>query len=253
MSNRRKASRWVEPNPGSLTPALRLPRPQRVPPIDKVLLTYVHPGTVGELFCRSLTNLIRRHPNLGVSSVTCHGGAIARSRDQGARVFLDKPDKDWLFFVDSDMSFEPNALELLLTAADPDERPVVGGLCFAQRNTDHDPFFGSLHEQYPTIFNWTGDTYEIVEDYPRDQLVQCDATGAAFLLIHREVLTEIADKWPTVFANRIDETGFTGEDMELCRRVRKLGHPVFVDTRVKTAHYKTCYLRETPLEGKTDG
>src|SRR5262245_58660550 len=57
---------------------------------------------------------------------------IAHNRNFAARLFLDKTDHEWLWFVDTDMGFEPDSVHRLLEVADSVTAPVVGALCFAQ-------------------------------------------------------------------------------------------------------------------------
>ncbi len=126
---------------------------------------------------------------------------VVEGRNGAVEAFLDSP-AEWLFFVDADMGFEPETLERLLAVADPQERPIVGGLCFG---------FGSLSSQtehgnavtkhpFPTIF----DLKDTPEDGPMftprwgyvpNEVQQCAATGAALLLIHRTVFEAMSDKF----------------------------------------------------------
>jgi hypothetical protein len=82
-------------------------------------------------------------------------------------------------------------------------------------------------------------------DYPRNQLVEVDATGAACILIHRRPLETVratyGDCWfdPLKVPNPNGEgsTEF-GEDMSFCLRLKACDVPMFVDTSVQTTHDK---------------
>src|SRR5688572_13510720 len=71
-------------------------------------------------------------------NLRCGAGMVAHIRNYGARLFLDKTDHEWLLYVDTDMGFEPDAIHRLLAVADPDNRPVVGALCFAMMEAAYD-------------------------------------------------------------------------------------------------------------------
>lgn len=59
---------------------------------------------------------------------------VHRARNEIVQGFLDS-DCDYLLFVDADMGLPQNAIERLLSVAHETERPIVAGLCFAQRVT----------------------------------------------------------------------------------------------------------------------
>lgn len=159
---------------------------------------------------------------------------------------------DWLFMVDSDMGFEPDTLDRLLAVADPETRPVVGGLCFSMREYGGDGMGGMMTFSSPTILNWV-----IHEDgvgrftgqdhYPVNTMIRVGATGAAMILIHRSVLEKVRDanlhgKW----FDRVEVTAgeLQGEDVSFCWRLRELGIPLWVHTGIRTTHMKTVWLDE---------
>jgi len=59
------------------------------------------------------------------------GPRIAAARNRVVEQWLTDPASTWLWMLDTDMTFTPDTLDRLLDAADPVERPIVGGLCFA--------------------------------------------------------------------------------------------------------------------------
>lgn len=218
-----------------------------------VAVGFLQPGEWSDSFGMSLLHmcLYEAHRN-GVAPYLLNNrvasGGIVRGRNEVVRDFLDKTGCDWLLFVDSDMGFEPDTLERLLAAADPDERPIVGALCFGmRRERARAPH---LHAQsfrmFPTVYLWREFDdevgFQVVADYPRDQLVQVSSSGAACVLIHRSALTKIADRWGhmTWFEEVTHPKGPThfSEDMSFFIRAASVDLPVFVDTSVKTSHDK---------------
>ena len=97
-----------------------------------------------------------------------------------------------------------------------------------------------------------------VEDYPRNKLVKVLATGAAFLLVHRQVFEHMRQPYPKGFGT--DSNGVSnpfpwfvegtnrgvqfGEDVAFCMRASSLGYGVYVHTGVKIGHLKTIELNE---------
>lgn len=262
-----------------------------------VVIAYPHPvGEVSARFHTSLVDLLVFDSNGamverngkptkigGQGHVTRHGGHmpmssganIVTARNKIVRAFLDDfPSKpEWLWFIDADMTFEPNILELLLESADAKERPIMGGLCFALMK-------GEAQEIVPTLYGFTSDAMPKMiryNGYPQDQVVQVVGTGAACLLIHRSVLETMRDsRWDEsdaeLFAKSNPGAPFpyqlgslrypppwpffqetvTGanwgdsmsEDLTFCLRAAQCGFPVHVDTRAKTGHVKPMVIDE---------
>lgn len=220
-----------------------------------VSVGYLHPGQWSACFGKSLIDLfvhdlcgpgrIMSHP-FGEMGKECGSGGIVAGRNHLARIFLDESEAEWLFMVDSDMGFAADTVDRLIAAADPDDRPIMGGLCFAQKTDGRSAFYGTRYRPSPTIYTLAGtddDTGFISRtDYPRDQVVRCDATGAACLLIHRSALERVRARHGTWFdpipKPKSPVPASFGEDMSFCIRALACDIPLHVHTGVKTTHDK---------------
>lgn len=182
----------------------------------------------------------------------CSSSGQVAGRNNVARLILDEvPDADWLWWVDADMGWQADSLDRLLATADPTERPVVGGLCFAWTETTEDGLGGYEQRAVPTIYDFCdvggdrGLRFQSVHDYSAGEVVQCAATGSAMLLIHRSALeavrAEYGDRWYDRIAT---DDGHMGEDVSFCARLGALGIPVHVDTSVRTNHLKRLYVSD---------
>ena len=202
-----------------------------------VAAAFVHPGTVSTSFVLSL----RATPGVGEWLEQRSGPNVARARNLLVERFL-ATDHTCLWMVDTDMTWQPDALAGLLA----DDQPVVGGLCFGIGEG----------RPIPTIFDTITlageDVIVRVESYPRDRLVSCAATGAAFLLIHRQVLEDVRDRHFSAAFQWFQETerdGYpVGEDVTFCLRAGECGYQVHVDTRVKVGHAKTVVVTESTFD-----
>lgn len=209
-------------------------------------VAYCHPGSVAGVFAESMHRLMMHDANThqrvtkggGVISMAS-GPLIAAARNQLVQAFLRHEDTEWLFMVDADMAFEANALDRLIAAAEVRGAKIMGGLCFAGRGGQVTP------TMYRVLSKGDADNpgqVGIIESWPRGEVVQVDATGAACLLIHREVLTEMEARYPGVapwfFTGIHGRTEF-GEDFGFCLRAAILGFGVYVDTSVQVGHQKS--------------
>jgi GT2 family glycosyltransferase len=174
------------------------------------------------------------------------GPNISTPRNMICREFLDAQAAPWLFMCDTDMWFGADTLDRLIAAADPGERPVVGGLAFSKNADGGAP--------YSTMYELTDKgegrlAFVRYETWPEDQCVQVSATGAACLLIHRTALEQVEKDTGDIAAPWFRETGLRnapmalmGEDMTFCLRCAAAGIPVHVHTGVKAGHMKTQML-----------
>jgi hypothetical protein len=221
-----------------------------------VLLGYLHPAEVTASFHKSLLDLIghdlsgtRRLHTWAMVKVGSADG-ITSGRNFLARNFLASP-ADWLFMVDADMGFSPATLDALLEVADRDERPIVGALCFAQRETLADGMNGFRCFPSPTIFDYVPNPEGVEQfigraHYPVNRLTRVGATGGACLVIHRSVFErielEFGSEW---FTRTPDPAGaLMGEDISFFERCRQLEIPAHVHTGIRTTHYKHLWLGE---------
>jgi GT2 family glycosyltransferase len=221
-----------------------------------VLLAYLHPDNVSASFHASLLELIQHDAthNRRLAQwvkVECASGGIPEGRNQAVEQMLST-DCEWLLFVDADMGFEGDILDRLLEVADPVERPIIGGLCFAARKVGTDDRGGSRIVAQPTLFDLVdhgdgfGPRMTGRNHFPPNTVAKVDGTGAAMLLIHRSVLTRIADKWGATWFDRVKSTdgSLMGEDIAFFTRCVALEIPTFVHTGAKTTHAKTIWLSD---------
>jgi len=258
VSNRVKARKKADPEMG--------------PPVT---LAYVYGYNVTHSWHRSIVELIGW--DLANSGSVLQGGTIAmhcgtdglvEARNKAVEVFLDEKKADWLFWIDTDMGFPPDTVDALLAAADPEERPMVGGLCFAATEIESDGLGGFKVRPTPTIYDWAKvPVYDDIEvggrrvrkhlgdhmgfavrwNYTRDVVTQVAGTGSACVLIHRSVFEKVEEKHGTWYKRIPNPTTgqLMSEDLSFCMRVADAGFPIYVHTGVKTNHQKLQWVSET--------
>jgi len=219
----------------------------------KVFIAYLHPGMVSGYFHESLMATVmwdmsgpRRIANLMQEWSSAN---ISAARNTLVQRFLKhSSDAEWLLFIDSDMQWDHDTVDRMLAVADPESVPILGGLCF-----------GAAHGRlFPTLYTLTRRDEKLTcvraVDYPRDQLVSCDATGAAFLLIHRSVLVAMHERqfnktFPWFMEQELDGDP-VGEDIAFCLRARQMGYPIHVHTGIKVGHHKSLLYTEAMFDAQ---
>jgi hypothetical protein len=227
----------------------------------RVSVAYVHSEEVAYSWFRSLTGLVtwdRAHNRHVVDNefidIQYSSGGLAEARNKAVEEFLDKTHSDWLFWLDTDMGFEPDIVDRLLDVADPKERPIVGALAFAFVANEQDGMGGKICHTVPVIFNWYNTEhvrgYQTIGPYPINTLLRCSGLGSACILIHRSVFErmQIELKSRTWYDQiRIINDGkpeWMGEDLSFCSRAGSMDIPIYVNTAVKTTHYKHVWVGE---------
>jgi hypothetical protein len=229
-----------------------------------VCLAWIDGGTVSGWFMWSAMNMLTLDGRLSQHITGEKGDQIhiqsspriheARNQvvDEFARL---EQQPEWLLMLDSDMTFEPDLLERMMRVADPVRVPILGGLCFGG---------GRVNDPFPTLYKLLEEeegersyySLDKVHDYPRDALVSVGATGAACLLIHRQVFAVMKTAYGSLpdgspnpspwFAEGI--TGLKGEgwgeDTVFCLRAQSLRIPVHVHTGIKLGHVKENIIDE---------
>lgn len=231
---------------GAQSRANRARRAAATGPDTTVCISFVHPGQVSAYFATSLVGSLLYDRATAQRIVGLHNewssANISAPRNRLTAKFLDETTAEWLWWIDADMGWDPEALDQLLEVADPERAPIVGGLAF-----------GAFHDAlFPTIYQFgevDGQLTTVrVAEYPPDAAVQVAATGAAFLLIHRSALLTIRDRAFNATFPWFQETEMSGrpvgEDLTFCIRAGVCGLPVFVNTAVKVGHHKSSLLTE---------
>jgi GT2 family glycosyltransferase len=207
---------------------------------------YVHGGSVRAEFAASMIEMVMTCATRIDTVLTLGSGPnISTPRNKIADDFLTAQKAPWLWMVDTDMVFAPDALDRLIEAADPAERPILGGLCYSQNDGATDP--------YPTMYEMSRNDAGVLAfgrlaTWPEDQPVRVSATGAACLLMHRRALEKIAATSGDEAAPWFRESAIgaplalMGEDLTFCLRAGLAGLPVHVHTGVQIGHMKPVML-----------
>jgi len=221
-------------------------------PKNRVAIGFIHPGTVHTPFATSLATLTKGRPIANLFSQL--GKRPDLSRNWIVRDFLRTP-SEWLWFIDSDMTFTPGTYDALLRTARGGKR-VVSALTVI-RNRD-----GTLYPGFFPLFDpEAGFVAGLNITYPADRPFEVEGFGGGSVLFHRTVFEEVLEANPnhpmpwwqtgTVVGDRV-----VGYAQVFSYRVRECGIPIWVEPRAKMGHLNTeelteeMYLRERETDGQ---
>lgn len=189
---------------------------------------------------------VARDPQSPVDAVHARtsGPVLTKARNEITVHFLESP-FEWLWMVDTDITFSLATLPAMLRCADPGERPVISALYRSPLEADRVP--------YPVLYSAGHDEqgrfrFGVIKDPPENRLVHVGAAGAGCLLLHRSVFERISKAKPEddlLWWAEISVDGEVfGEDMSFCLRAAMAQIPVLAHTGIQVAHVKTSALGE---------
>ena len=224
-----------------------------------ILLAYCHPGQVDGNFHNSVVNVAvadcMTKRLIGSYMAIESGPRIATTRNTMCRNMLNEhPWAKYLLMVDTDMSFTYQDVLRLYEAMETHDLGVCGGLCFSVGQEDGMKstmlIMPEFDEANPPTEVVSLQPYEKLHGtIPENTVLEVFATGAAFLMIRRDVLEKIRavggeDEKDAVhkpwlwFSEAAVGDGELGEDVAFCVRARQQGFSTFVHTGIDIPHRK---------------
>lgn len=123
-----------------------------------------------------------------------------------------------IMFIDSDMYFEPEAINKLLEH----DKDIVAGL-----------YYRKLPPHQPNITERKGDLLRFPRVWPKNKPFKIFAAGTGFMLIKTSVFEKLEEPW-FYFASLGDQ--YMGEDIYFCKKAGDAGFDVWVDPTIEIGH-----------------
>lgn len=191
----------------------------------KTLIAVPSMDHVPALFAQSLAMLQK----VGECAVSFEiGSLVYMARDNLAKTAL-KLEADYVFWLDSDMLFNPDILAHMLRTAEENNLDILTGLYFRRS----EPFTPVIFEKVETTE--TGCSVSEFAKIP-DQLFEVAAAGFGCLLMKTEVLMDVAGRFGAMF----EPMQQMGEDVSFCWRARQCGYKIFCDPSQPLGHVGTA-------------
>ena len=206
---------------------------------ETVAVAWCDSGDVDGKFAQGLVDVLLKSGIKFETSLRSQGNQIGRQRETILKYWYENNLSDWLLWVDSDVVISPETFKLLWDNKDAKERPVMTGVYFTT-DTPEEP----LMIPAPTIFKFAedGDVVGIkrIHPLPKNELIQVDAAGMGFVLMHRSVVDKVLEKMPnaTFFTEVGVHKTFMGEDIFFFALISQAGIPVWCHTSAVVPHMK---------------
>ena len=200
-----------------------------------------HGGIVSEKTTLGLFNLgkllVRNNIDHGLLTIT-NSSLITQCRSKCANFFINNTQFDHIFFLDSDIGFQPESVLKLL-----------------QYNMD------IVSATYPMKIYPTQYPVNIKQPEERKgDLIKINGDGMGFVMIHRRVFQNIAKRYPGLKYTPCDKSsdtpsteeekansfhffgelktgdGYMSEDKAFFRRAENVGYDVWMDTTIQLTH-----------------
>jgi len=131
---------------------------------------------------------------------------------------------DYILWLDSDMIFEPDLMEILFAA----DKDFVTGLYFTRKMPWLPVIFKDLDVggigEGPRALQYT--------EYPKNELFEIEGCGFGAVLMKVDVALKVINKFRTAFTPMLG----AGEDIAFCLRAKELGIPMYCDSSIKLGH-----------------
>jgi len=230
--------------------------PQRRLDREGVAIAWISPGHLHHRFTNSLLDTLDDGVWDGARIDLISGPRIAEARSQVFDAYLAMTKiPEWIWLVDTDMSFPGETLRRLMMAANRQTRPIVGGLCYAG---GHSTLFPTIYETIEVGDGVPGpslvtDRLRIKEMLDAQAPIKVAATGGACLLVHRDVVAKMKHPHPVGFGTYADGRPnpfpwfvegqhvlghAIGEDVAFTWRAHMMGFGVHVHTGIEIDHWK---------------
>lgn len=221
---------------------------------ETVSIAWCDNGNVDGKFMQGVTDVLLKSGIKFETSIRSQGNQIARQREKVIRYWYENNNSDWLLWVDSDVVISPEKFKLLWDNKDAEKRPIVSGVYFTT-DTPEEP----LMVPAPTIYNFTqqGEMIGIkrINPMPENELIQIEAAGMGFVLMHRSVVEKIQTALPGAIMFQEVAMGdyFMGEDIFFYALCGRADIPVYAHTGATVPHMKRFSFDEHYYKAFTGG
>ena len=133
---------------------------------------------------------------------------------------------DWVFWLDSDMTFQPDILARMMKTAEEKNIDFLSGLYFRRVQPYTPVAFDHLEVNEDGDCEWSN-----IEEIP-EELFEVSGCGFGCVLIKTSVLDAVREKYADMFM----PIAHMGEDLSFCWRARQCGFRIWMDPSIELGH-----------------
>ena len=172
-------------------------------------------------FCQSLALLQK----VGQCVLAMKSGSLIYTSRNDLATQAVQIEADYVFWLDSDMSFKPDTLVRMLDTLQKNDLDILTGLYFRRVN----PFTPVLFDKLE--INGEECEWSEFKEIP-DGLFEVGGCGFGCVLMKTDVFFDVHAKYNQMFAPIANN----GEDIAFCWRARNCGYKIFCDPSVICGH-----------------
>jgi GT2 family glycosyltransferase len=179
--------------------------------------------TVPTVFTQSLAML----PKVGNCAICMQVGSLVYDARNKLGKEAVRMGADLVFWLDSDMVFEPDTLVNMVKTLEEKKLDFLTGVYYRRR----EPYTPVLFDK-TEIVEGAGITTEF-DEIPESGLFEVGSCGFGCVLMRADVIFSVLAKYNDMFT----PIGKTGEDIAFCWRARQCGYKIFADSSIKLGHF----------------
>ena len=190
----------------------------------KVFIAIPCMDTLSAKFAQCLVNLVNHKRDFDVEVGFHIGSLVYDSRNKLAERAINST-ADYVLWLDSDMTFMPDTLDMMLDTLKTNNYEILTGMYFRRRP----PFTPTLFEELRILP--TGTVTKEFDEIP-DEIFEVAGCGFGCVLMSRNVLWNVFCQNGNMFA----PINGVGEDLSFCYRARRIGHKIYCDPTIALGH-----------------
>ena len=190
----------------------------------KVFIAIPCMDTLSAKFAQCLVNLVNHKRDFDVEVGFHIGSLVYDSRNKLAERAINS-DADYVLWLDSDMTFVPDTLAMMLDTLKKNNYEILTGMYFRRRP----PFTPTLFEELRILP--TGTVTKEFDEIP-DEIFEVAGCGFGCVLMSRNVLWNVFCQNGNMFS----PINGVGEDLSFCWRARRCGHKIYCDPTIALGH-----------------
>ena len=195
----------------------------------KTLIAIPAMDTVPTQFCSALSMLNK----LGDCVVSFNVGSLVyTSRNKLAQTAIQM-DTDYIFWLDSDMVFNPDILERMMNTMQEKKLDILSGLYFRRVP----PYTAVLFDKLEIVDGKC--EFTNFDEVPQE-MFKAGGVGFGCVLMKTDVAFDVYSEYLDMFS----PIASVGEDLSFCWRARQCGYDIWVDPSVKLGHVGHCVVTE---------